>query len=236
MKLIEKLFGSNNNGNSYENNSNFDAEEYIKYNNEKIDEFKNKYDLYSVDGILSIPISEARKYPDGGRSVVYMPEQILNRQATEYKKAGKYDLAIACLKKANELYPYSFYAYTRDNYERLVDMMILAKKYNEAKEEHNRLNELYGTREDELVNLQKIASERDWESTDSYQKRVIDPYIQESKDRECYYWILENIPNIAPKSFGAYRRMKKLNTSTYIKIENEVRNTGNDINDLKFWN
>ena len=51
------------------------------------------------------------------------------RKATEYKKAKNFELAIECLKKANELLEYSPFAYTRDNYERLVDMMVLAGKY-----------------------------------------------------------------------------------------------------------
>ena len=84
---------------------------------------------------MSIPITEAQKYSDGGESVVYMPEQILSRKATEYKNNKSYDLAIACLKKVNELYTHSFYAYTRDNYERLVDMMILAWRFEDAKVE-----------------------------------------------------------------------------------------------------
>ena len=134
MGLFDKLFNKNvNNKNSlniYVNsNDNFNPEEYVRYNEEKIRKFKSRYDLTTVDGIRSIPNSEAKKYPDGGKSVVYMPEQILNRQATEYKKENKFDLAIECLKKANELYPYSFYAYQRNDYERLVDFMILAKKY-----------------------------------------------------------------------------------------------------------
>ena len=84
---------------------------------------------------MSIPITEAQKYSDGGESVVYMPEQILSRKATEYKNNKDYDLAIACLKKVNELYHHFFYAYTRDDYERLVDMMILAGRFEDAKVE-----------------------------------------------------------------------------------------------------
>ena len=81
----------------------FDLDEYNKYNTEKIREFKNKYDLSNISVINNIPPEEAGKFPDGGKSVVYMPEQILNRQATEYKKDKKFDLTIACLKKANEI-------------------------------------------------------------------------------------------------------------------------------------
>lgn len=38
---------------------------------------------------MSIPVTEAQKYSDGGESVVYMPEQILSRKATEYDKHDK---------------------------------------------------------------------------------------------------------------------------------------------------
>ena len=98
--------------NSYQSDDNFNQEEYDKYNNERIKEFKDRYDLTSVAGIRSIPVEEAKRYSDGGRSVVYMPEQILSRQATEYKNNQQCDLAIECLRKVNELYPLSFYQYT----------------------------------------------------------------------------------------------------------------------------
>ncbi len=217
-------------------NKEFNEDEYNNYNKKKIDEFKKKYDLSTIEGINSISIQEAKKYPDGGKSVVYMPEQILSRQATEYKNNGQYDLAIACLKKVNELYPYSFYSYTREDYERLVNIMVLAGKYKEAKEEHNRLNKLYGTRLEELKKLQKFAEETKAESQKDYQKRVIDPYIEEESDREQYYWLLENMPSIAPKSFSGYRRMKRMNSSNYQKIILEVKKTSNDLNKIKFWN
>ena len=86
MGLFDKLFGKSKKTNSinisinFGGDDNFDPEEYARYNNEKINEFKSRYDLTTVEGIMSIPISEAKKYPDGGRSVAYMPEQILNRQ------------------------------------------------------------------------------------------------------------------------------------------------------------
>lgn len=78
MGLLSKLFKNS--------NDEFNQEEYDKYNNSKIEEFVKKYDLSTIEGINAIPIQEALKYPDGGRSVVYMPEQILNRRASEYKK------------------------------------------------------------------------------------------------------------------------------------------------------
>ena len=241
MGLFDKLFNKNNNAKitfdiNLNSNDNFDPEEYARYNEEKIKEFKTRYDLTTIDGIRSIPISEAKKYPDGGKSVVYMPEQILNRQATEYKKENKFDLAIECLKKANELYPYSFYAYQRNNYERLVDFMILAKKFDDARKTHNQLDIEVGTRLDELKHLQDYAEESNTESRDSYYNRVIKPNIDEERDKEEYYWLLENIPNIAPKSFGGYRKMKKSNSDNYQKIIQEVNACGKDLSTISFWN
>lgn len=238
MGLLSNLFKKNEKISfsiNLNNNDNFNPEEYARYNEERINEFKNKYDLTTIDGIKSIPISEAKKYPDGGKSVVYMPEQILNRQATEYKKENKYDLAIECLKKANELYPYSFYAYQRNNYERLVDFMILAKRFEDAKITHNQLDITVGSRLDELKKLQVYAEESGTESKEDYYKRVIKPNVEEERDKEEYYWLLENMPSMAPKSFGGYRKMKNTSSDNYKKIVDEVNNKGYDLNLITFW-
>lgn len=238
MGLLSNLFKKNEKISfsiNLNNNNNFNPEEYARYNEERINEFKKKYDLTTIDGIKSIPISEVKKYPDGGKSVVYMPEQILNRQATEYKKENKYDLAIECLKKANELYPYSFYTYQRNNYERLVDFMILAKRFEEAKITHNQLDITVGSRLDELKKLQVYAEESGTESKEDYYKRVIKPNVEEERDKEEYYWLLENMPSIAPKSFGGYRKMKNTSSDNYKKIVDEVNNKGYDLNLVTFW-
>lgn len=239
MSFFSKLLSLFNKKNVCNNglfgDTSFNQEEYDRYNNKKIAEFRNRYDLTSVAGIRAIPKEEAKRYPDGGKSVVYMPEQILNRQATEYKNNQQYDLAIECLKKANELYPLSFYAYTRKDYERLVDFLVLAGRFDEARIEHEKIDRLYGTRLDELHRLQSLCAEDGSESMSDYQKRIIDPYTEEAKDREQYYWLLEHMPEIAPKSFGGFRRMKKINSQNYRKILEEIRKNGYFIEDLKFW-
>lgn len=214
---------------------NFDKDAYDNYNKSKIKEFTDKYDLSTKEGIMSIPISEATKYTDVNQSVVFMPEQILMRKATEYKKANNYELAIICLRKSNELLKYSPFSYTRKDYERLVDMMVIAGKYDEARQEHKKLNDDLGTRLDELRALQNFAVQTNSESRESYQKRIIDPYIEEETDREHYYWLLEHKPKIASKSFGSYRRMKNQNSNTYKEIINEIIKDGYDLNDVTFW-
>lgn len=43
------------------------------------------------------------------------------------------------------------------------------------------------------------------------------------------------MPNIAPKSFGGFRRMKRINSANYQKIVSEISKQGYDINNIKFW-
>lgn len=215
-------------------NDEFDIQQYEAYNNQMIDEFLSRYDLSTIEGILSIPISEAKRYPDGGKSVVYMPEQILNRKATEYKKNKQYDLAIACLAKANEMYEPSAYGYVRDDYERLVNMQVEAGYYNEAKKTHAELDKTVGKYVDFLWQLMKKSCSTIQEKK-KYKESIIDKRIEEDRDREIYYFLLENYNKIAPKSFGGFRKMKRSNSENYKKIVDVLLKDGYTMDNIRFW-
>ena len=79
------------------------------------------------------------------------------------------------------------------------------------------------------------AEESGTESKEDYYNRVIKPNMEEEKDKEEYYWLLENFPSIAPKSFGGYRKMKNTLSANYKKIIDEVNNKGYDLNTITFW-
>ena len=67
--------------------------------------FRSKpYDMDSLNGINSIPVP-AKNYATGDptKDCIYY---VLQRKATEHKKNGRMDLAIACLRKSNELSDY----------------------------------------------------------------------------------------------------------------------------------
>lgn len=197
-------------------------------------EFEKLYDLTSVDGILSIPLHVTKIASDNGSDVTNSPEQILSVKATEYKKAGKMDLAIACLRKANELRSPSFYAYTRNDYERLVDFLVEAGQFDEARAEHRQLDQSLGTREAELRSLQQTTCST-YADHQLYEVNVIMPELQKAKTREQYYWLLENMPQLAPKSFAGFSRMKNQNTEKYQKICEEAVARGFDFNSVSFW-
>ena len=67
--------------------------------------FKSKrYDMDTLDGINAIPVP-AKNYHTGKdtQDCIYY---LLQRKATEHKKAGRMDCAIACLRKSNALSDY----------------------------------------------------------------------------------------------------------------------------------
>lgn len=84
------------------------------------DIFKAKrYDMDTLDGINAIPVP-AKDYHTGidTKDCIYY---LLQRKATEHKKAGRMDCAIACLRKSNELSDYEARPLlTQKEYMRLV--------------------------------------------------------------------------------------------------------------------
>lgn len=271
-------------------------------------------DLNSIDGIRSISVPTKKEKQQ--HEVKDGMEYILQRKATEHKKDGRMDLAIECLKKSNELMPYSFFEYTREDYERLVKYLKQAKRFDEARQEEKKLDKMFGK---ELISKkseakfvrQKFHDAKELgtdlvemsehhptcEKCAKYQGRVFSisgndkrfpklpqyalahgkmhqgcrhtfypfiyglsassyghkdiitysnrPFIDErtpeekaeyeamvqtieedKKSRNEYDWICENLPNIAPKSYGGYKKMKNSNSTNFQKLYRATRDAG----------
>ncbi len=101
--------------------------------------FKRKqYDFDTLEGINSIPVP-AQNYNTGKdlKDCIYY---ILQRKATEHKKKGNIDLAIACLKKSNELSDYEERPLLMPKeYLRLIKYLESAGRYEEASIESSKL-------------------------------------------------------------------------------------------------
>ena len=95
--------------------------------------FGKRYDLNTVEGIEAIPVKSFKYDPhDGVKYAYYDIEYVLQRKATEHKKNGRMDLAIACLRKSNQIMPLASMAYTEKDYLRLVKYLRLDKQFEEA--------------------------------------------------------------------------------------------------------
>lgn len=94
--------------------------------------FKRKpYDMDSLDGIESIPVP-AKDYNtrNDTKDCIYY---VLQRKATEHKKNGHMDLAIACLRKSNDLSDYEQHPLlTQKEYMRVIKYLEYAKRFEEA--------------------------------------------------------------------------------------------------------
>lgn len=186
----------------------------------------SKIDFTTIQGIRAIPIPKKKetKMHDVKDGLEYK----LQRLATQYKKEGRMDLAIECLRKSNQLMPYSVFAYTRRDYERLVDFLKEARRFDEARTESKRLDMLYGT---ELQWLEYMMSlEPTKKARDAYMRDVIIPKRIELQNRAEYDWICEHLPDAAPKSFGGYVRMKNMKSENYQKLIQKVGERSRELN------
>ena len=87
----------------------------------KLPSFNSKtLDFNTVEGIAKIPLKNLQPLR-GVESPVNEIEYILQRKATEHKRNGRMDLAIACLKRSNELMDLTKgFKYTEKDYLRYI--------------------------------------------------------------------------------------------------------------------
>lgn len=96
------------------------------------------YDMDSLEGINSIPVPPVN-YSTGNdlKDCIYY---VLQRKATEHKKNKRMDLAIACLRKSNEISDYySKPLLMEKDYYRLIKYLEYDKQFDTAKIEAEKL-------------------------------------------------------------------------------------------------
>lgn len=129
--------------------------------------FKPKqYDMDTLDGINNIPIP-AKNYNTGNdlKDCIYY---LLQRKATEHKKAGRMDCAIACLRKSNALSDYERRPLLlKKDYLRLVKYIELTGDYTLAEQELHSIYQKHPEFADQRIsNLIRInaaiSKAKDW--------------------------------------------------------------------------
>ena len=272
-------------------------------------EVKQEYDYSSVESIKAIPIPSYKPL-QGICSPVNNVEYILQRKATEFKRQGRMDLAIACLERSNEIMPYSNFSWSADDYMRLVKYLRADKQFARADAEEDRIKrsrpELFAgshTKNKQFDNLQtdlfsfsgnmlcpycsiyngrvfslqgkdnRFPSIRqlpesllnmncpecgvflhvysyydkcmpqfelkadinrsNFPFVDMRTEHQIELYESEKKNKQQkendqieYIWICKNLPDIAPKSFSGYRKMKNSNSKNYVKLVESAKALG----------
>jgi len=286
-------------------------DEYSKTRQREIEALESRYDLKTVAGINAIPVPKNREAPQGFMpSVTGKIEYYLSLLASQYQREGESELALACMKKANELMPMSSTVYNRDTYMRLPRYLRKLRRFDEARVEEEHLErllitmadkmsdaaearleqsaEIFGTDLVELPYSRACCSEcakyrnrvysrhgrdkrfpvlpkykcqsvhgclagafpfiygvntlynkhtldevdaikhsnrpfiddRDSQEVADYEKYEVEFAYERTSDvcRDDFDWLWEFMPEICPKSFSAYMRMRNARTANYEKI------------------
>lgn len=213
-------------------------EEYQAKRQAEVDSIEKKYDLSTINGINSIPVPKRKERSSGGiQSVTGRTEYYLFRKASEYEKAGEDELALACYRKANQLMPYSPVSYQKDYYLRLPRYLRRLRRFDEARAEEDKINAMDPS--DGVFELSKPQFVSDMISAGHTKKHAQGLYAEYKAERDAehqkvlfhadYDWIFEFLPDLCPKSFSGYMRMKNANTKNYQKIVAEAKKLGRDI-------
>ena len=73
----------------------------------------------------------------------------------------------------------------------------------------------------------KLEAER--QQREYYSAHIIEIENQRRIDKEDYKWLQVNLPDICPKSYSGYKRMKNWNTTNYQKIVARAKELGRNI-------
>ncbi len=110
------------------------AADYITMRQKESDVIEGVYDLSTVEGIMAIPVPEVNPPMKGACGITGQTEYYLLTKATQYKKEGRTELALACYRKANQLMPLSSWNYQHETYMRLPRYLRQLRRFDEARE------------------------------------------------------------------------------------------------------
>lgn len=310
------------------NPADFSPTAYDAANTRQIEAFRSAFDLTSVEGIRAITVDAVTPWVKSAPGVPSHPVEILSKQASAYAR-DHIDLAVECLRKANELRPVSGMVYSEDSYLRLVRYLYKAERFAEGDSEYQRIQQMFHGENASLPTphslgieaIEKMIKLAQSDHTDlvevswaeaccpicgKYRGRIFslsgadprfpkfprdfcvdcglsvfpfhegisrpmysspshwiednqrplvdnrtaaekDAYLQriqrqqrekerqlaymarERKDHLDYAWIRENLPDLLPKTFSGYRRMKTMNTANFQKLQARARELGHKL-------
>lgn len=118
-------------------------EEYLSIRKAEWDRLEAYYDFSTVEGIESIPVPafEVNGESATGRVEYYLKTQLY----ANYWNADQFDLAIACLKKANQLMFASDMIWKRNDFMELVKCLHIVGRHEEAIKQEIKINAFFQT-------------------------------------------------------------------------------------------
>lgn len=154
----------------------------------------------------------------------------LRRRGFGYEKDGEEELALACLRKSNEIRFTIKAGYRRDDYYSYVLMLVRYGHVAEARREKKRIDKFFGNYVDDshavtwnyslrFLNWAQ-RKERKAEIRKMFENwdNLIEGEIERTNKRIEYRFVQDNLPDLCPKSQAAYTRAKNSNAKSYQRI------------------
>ena len=213
-------------------------DEYQRMREREAECWERKYDLSTVQGIEAIPVPKKKVDSSGTGSITGQLDYYLMMKAGQYETAGEVELALACYRKANELMPMcAVSSYPKERYMRLPRYLRKLRRFDEARAEEKRIETLFpgdGVFEQskaEFMAHMKLVGHSKKHAEELYKEYKVqrDAEHQKALFRADYDWLWEFLPDMCPKSFSGYMRMKNSNSKNYQKIVAEALKLGRDI-------
>lgn len=174
---------------------------------------------------ISVPCKEVNGDSPTGRVEYYLRGKCF----IEHWNAGRKELAIECLRKAQELMFVSDMIWKYDAFIPIVKYLHDMGLHDEARIEQERIDLHF-----QQVGLYPKLNLFDFRNPFAYFrwikeiKELIAEHERKCKLRSEYFFIQEHLPELLPKSLGGYSRMKNLRSKKYLEIAKKANTLGGD--------
>lgn len=187
---------------------------YLAIRDEEVRRLNEAYDFNSIEGVNNIPVP--CREVNGGSTTGRVEYYLRGTCFFNHWNAGKTELALACLRKAQELMFVSEMIWKRQDFLRLVEYLYEAGKDTEAEIQLKRI--------DDFCKQNGVLDDGSYNEA-----RMIENAKTKRRDMQTLQWLQENLPSIAPKSLSGFRRMRTTNSKNYQKLVTEAAKLGKQI-------
>lgn len=212
--------------------------DYLLMREEQDRWIETKYDLSTVSGIESIPLSPQDAPGSSESSSTGTVDMYLRTKGFGYEKDGKEDLAIACLRRSNEIRFSRKRGYRKDDYYSYIRMLVHFGHVEAARREKQRIDKFFGDYVDDAHTITWSQSLRHLKWKDRAARKaelkkmfdgwdnLIDFEMGRANKWREYQFVLNTMPDLCPKSQGAYTKAKKDNSKKYQAIVHFMEENG----------
>ena len=177
-----------------------------------------KYDLENLDDLKRIPVPKFPTHQNimDGYGVTGNLDYVLRMKAGSFYNRKDKIRCSACLWKCTELmFAHPFLSWDESHFYRIVQWHVEMGMFDEADKAEKYIYSVL----DHDANYQQLINHI--KDNPEYIKQQ-EAFHKKNSMRKEYYHIFYELPELAPKSFSAYSRMKNAQTKNFLKLKEQA--------------